>query len=230
VCFTTALVTLAVALLSPLDPLSGSLAAAHMVQHVLLVLVAAPLLAVSAPGARLLRGSPPLVRAALSRVRRRLPVARLVRPLRHPTVAWLAHVGALWFWHAARPYDAAVAHQPLHVLEHLTFVGTGVLFWGVVLGGRSAGRVSEGIGLLLVFTMALQSVFLSALITFAPTPWYRSYTGTTAAWGLDRLADQQLAGAIMWIPAGTVYVAVGLALLVFWLRGVERLDLDTTTR
>jgi cytochrome c oxidase assembly factor CtaG len=223
-CFVAALATFGVALVSPLDALSGALASAHMVQHVLLVLVAAPLLALAAPGARLLRGSPPALRAALLRARAGRTSARLLDLAHHPVIAWLAHVGVLWFWHAAGPYDAALSHDALHVLEHATFVGTGVLFWGVVLGGRRAGRMPAGAAILLLFTMALQSVFLSALITFAPTPWYRSFAGTTRAWGLEPLADQQLAGAIMWIPAGMVYVAAGLALLVAALRTLEQLD------
>jgi putative membrane protein len=70
--------------------------------------------------------------------------------------------------------------------------------------------------------MALQSVFLSVLLVFARTPWYSGYAVTTRAWGLDQLADQQLAGAIMWVPAGLIYVAAGLALMISWLRTVER--------
>ena len=225
-CFAGAMVAVAVALLSPLDALSGALASAHMVQHVLLVLAAAPLLALSAPVATLLRGSPAAVRQASAAWRRRLRVTRgNTRPLRHPVVVWLLHVGALWFWHAAVPYDAAVEHHVVHVVEHASFLVTGILFWRVVVGGREADRVSHGLGVLLVFAMAMQSVFLSALLTFARAPWYSAYAATTAPWGLDPLADQQLAGVIMWIPAGLVYVVVGLGLLVTWIRATERQEL-----
>ncbi|MPZ72328.1 MAG: hypothetical protein GEU74_03730 [Nitriliruptorales bacterium] len=75
---------------------------------------------------------------------------------------------------------------------------------------------------MLIFGMALQSVVLSALLTFARTPWYAGYATTTRAWGLEPLADQQLAGVIMWIPAGAVYVVAGLALFTLWLRSTER--------
>jgi putative membrane protein len=220
--FAGALVTLAVALVSPLDALAGALASAHMVQHVLLVLVVAPLLALSAPFAVLLRASPRVVRAAVRRGRvsfgRRWHRLGL---LREPVALWLAHVVVLWFWHAAVPYDAALDHRALHVTEHATFLVTGVLFWRVVVGRRAVGRVAPGFGVLLVFAMALQSVFLAALLTFASSPWYSAYTTTTAAWGLEPLADQQLAGAIMWIPAGLVYVGAGLALVVTWVRSTE---------
>jgi putative membrane protein len=225
-CFAGAIVATGIALVSPLDALSGALASAHMVQHVLLLLVAAPLLALSAPVATVLRGSPPVVRQASQAWRRRLRLTRgNTRLLRHPVGVWLVHVGTLWFWHAAVPYDAAVEHHLVHVVEHTSLLVTGVLFWWVVVGARAADRVSNGSGVLLVFAMAMQSVFLSALLTFARAPWYRVYAATTARWGLDPLADQQLAGVIMWIPAGLVYVVAGLCLLVAWIRATERQDL-----
>jgi putative membrane protein len=225
-CFIGAMVAVTIALASPLDALSGALASAHMVQHVLLVLVAAPLLALSAPMTTLLRGSPAVVRDASVRWRRRLRLTRSkLRPLRHPITVWLLHVGTLWFWHAAVPYNAAVEHHLLHVVEHATFLVTGVLFWRVVVGAPKADRVTNGFGVLLVFAMAMQSVFLSALLTFATTPWYSAYAATTARWEVDPLADQQLAGVIMWIPAGLVYVGAALGLLVAWIRATEQQEL-----
>jgi putative membrane protein len=219
-CFTGALAIVAVALVSPLDAVSGVLASAHMVQHVLLLLVVAPLLAVSSPGATLLRGTPPAVRQATGRWRRRLHVTPAqVRPLRHPAAVWALHVATLWFWHAAVPYDAALENNLVHVLEHASYLITGLWFWQVVLGVRSA--VSNGLGILLVFTMAMQSVFLSALLTFASGAWYSGYQSTTQAWNLEPLADQQLAGVIMWIPAGLVYLGVAIALLARWISKTE---------
>ena len=103
-----------------------------------------------------------------------------------------------------------------------------MLFWGVVLGGRAAGRVSNGFGVLLVFAMAMQSVILSMLLTFASSPWYSGYADTTRPWQLDPLADQQLAGVIMWVPAGFVYLGVALALFAAWLNGTE--DAPATAR
>jgi putative membrane protein len=223
--FAGALLALGVALLSPLDAVSGALASAHMVQHLLLVLVAAPLLALAAPGSALLRGSPLGVRRAAGRWRRRLGLTRdRLRPLRHPATLWLLHVATLWFWHAAVPYDAALGNQLVHAAEHASFLVTAWLFWRVVIGARSPERVPDGLGVLLVFGMAMQSVLLSVLLTFARVPWYSGYATTTAPWGLSPLADQQLAGAIMWVPAGAVYTGVGLALLIGWLRAAERED------
>lgn len=222
--FAAALGTLVLALVTPLDALAGALASAHMVQHVLLILVAAPLLAFSAPSSALLRGSPPAMRQVSSRWRRRLGVARDgLRGVRQPVVLWLAHVATVWFWHAAVPYDAALGNRVLHIVEHAMFLFTGVAFWHVVLSSRGGpSRVSPGLGVLLVFGMALQSAFLSALLTFAPSSWYAGYATTTAPWGLDPLADQHLAGAIMWVPGGFVYPAVALMLMVGWLSGLEK--------
>jgi putative membrane protein len=222
-CFLGAMAVLSVALVSPLDALSSALASAHMVQHVLLVLVVAPLLALSAPTETLLSAGPPHFGRDVARWRMRLGLSRAhLRVFRSPGTVWLLHVAALWFWHAAGPYDAAVRNELLHVLEHISFLVTGVMFWGVIIGRRAAGRVWNGLGVLLVFAMAMQSTFLALLLTFAPTPWYSVYANTTAPWHLEPLADQQLAGAIMWVPAGLVYLGAGLFLTVSWVRASER--------
>jgi cytochrome c oxidase assembly factor CtaG len=227
-CFALALAAVGVALFSPLDALSRALASAHMVQHLLLMLVAAPLLALSAPSSTLLRGSPLIVRQVIGRWRRRLGLSSSSwRMLRHPATVWLLNVGTLWFWHARVAYDAALDAHVVHVLQHVTFLVTGVLFWRLVVGARGAGRVPPGLGVLLVFGLALQSVFLSVLLTFAQRPWYSGYATTTTPWGLQPLADQQLAGVIMWVPAGFVYLAAALSLLHSWLAGLEREDLAT---
>lgn len=220
--FVGALLTLGVALLSPLDALSTALASAHMAQHVLLVLVAAPLLASSAPSRAILRGAPLRLRRALLGAQRRLRLrGRAAAVLRQPVTVWLLHVAALWCWHAAALYDAALDHPPLHALEHASFLLTGVLFWHLVIGARSPARVSPGLGIMLVFGMALQGVFLSLLLTFAEAPWYGQYAATTTAWHLDPLADQQLAGVIMWVPGGFIYLTAALTLLAHWIGATE---------
>lgn len=215
--FAGGLGAVAVALLSPLDALSGALASAHMVQHVLLVLVAAPLFAFSASSGPLLRGTPAPIRRAVARARVRLGLTTgRVRTLAHPLAVWFLAVAALWFWHSAAAYEAALRSDLLHALEHLSFFATALLFW--VLIGRLAHAGLAGAALLLVFGMAVQSIFLSVLLTFARAPWYPSYAASTRPWGLDPLADQQLAGAIMWVPAGAVYAAAGLLLFMSWMR------------
>lgn len=220
--FLGAIAVAAVAVVSPLEALAGVLASGHMVQHILLVLVVAPLAALSAPAGAVVRSLPVPVRQAMGRWRRGLGAVRpALGAAAHPAGAWLLHVAALWFWHASVPYDLALDHEVVHAAEHATFVVTGYLFWRVVIGPRPSVRVSPGLGVLLVFTMALQSVFLSALLTFASGPWYGYAAAAMAGWGLDPLTDQQLAGLIMWVPAGVVYLGAALALLATWVRSSE---------
>lgn len=217
--FAGAMLALAVALLSPLDVMSSTLASAHMVQHVLLVLGAAPLLAVAAPTPALVRGLPTGVVRVGARLLPR-PIRRSTPWLRQPAVVWVLHVATLWFWHAAGPYDAALGSEVVHVAEHATFLLTGFLLWRVVVGPRRRDD-ARGATILVVFGLAVQSVLLSALLTFAEQPWYAGYTGTTSAWGLTPLDDQHLAGVIMWIPAGAIHVATALGLLVAWIRSTD---------
>lgn len=219
--FLAGIAAVAVALVSPLEAMSSALASAHMVQHVLLVLVAAPMLAASAPSGPLLRGLP---RGLVSRGGGALHAIgltpRRTRLLRHPVVVLLVHVTVLWAWHAAALYDAALRSTPLHLLEHALFLGSGVLLWRVVVGPARV-RTPAGAAVLVVFALAMQGVFLSALLTFSGEPWYDGYTATTAAWGLSPLEDQQLAGLLMWVPAGAIHVVVALRLLAGWLRQAE---------
>jgi putative membrane protein len=216
---------LAVALISPLDALSGVLFAAHMVQHLLLVAVAAPLLILGAPPAVWWWSLPRLSRRPLARWwRGQQPLHGALRGLTHPLTAWLLHALALWIWHAPVLYQAALDSETVHVLEHLSFFGTALIFWWALLQPATPGKLHYGIGMLMSFTTALHSGLLGALLTFAPAPWISTYQVTAWVWGLSPLADQQLAGVIMWVPAGFVYLATTLALLARWLRALERVE------
>jgi cytochrome c oxidase assembly factor CtaG/cytochrome c2 len=214
---------LAVALLSPIDPLGGALFSAHMVQHVLLMMAAAPLLALGAPAHLWLWALPLTLRRGLAQFWHR---RRGWRWLAHiaglPLTVWLVSTAVLWVWHVPELYEAALEDDLVHALEHAAFLSTAWFFWGCVLALSRHRAAGDGIAILLLFTTTLQSGILGALMTFAPTPWYASYLPTTAAWGLSPLADQQLAGVIMWVPAGTVYLAAALAILALRLHGLER--------
>lgn len=231
VAFQAGLVAILVAVAPPIEHLAEALASAHMVQHVLLILVAAPLLAISGPVDLILGLCPRSVRKAVGRFRRRVGAtpARLRRPLR-PFVVWLAYGGTLWFWHASGPYELAVENTAVHIGEHLAFLLAALAFWSMVLRSRRSGGPSRGYRVLMVFTTAFHSVLLAALITFARSPWYSVYEGTSPSWGLDPLPDQQLAGLIMWIPGGLLYTAVGLALIVPWVQEHETGDAIAASR
>lgn len=219
--FGLGLAALVLALMSPIDRLAGVLLSAHMIQHVLLVTVAAPLIAYAAPGAAIMRGLPGGPRRSVVAARRSIGLdVATMRRLRHPIARWLLFVATIWLWHASKLYGAAVDHELVHVAEHATFLATALLVWTAVLGPERL-RAPDGAGILVVFLLVLQGVVLSALMTFAPEPWYEQYATPAPGWGLDPITDQHLAGVIMWVPAGAVYTAVGVALLVRWFHAVD---------
>lgn len=215
--FIAGLATLFLALISPLDAISGALFSAHMTQHMLLIVVAPPLLALGvSPGSFMLGLAPP-IRKELGRW---WHATRHLKPAWHvltqPWVAWALNVLTVWIWHAPGLYQLTLENEALHMLAHFGFMGTSLLFWWVTIrpGGSDPAVIS-------LFTMSLQCGLLGALITFAPTPWYVHYATTTQVWGLSPLEDQQLAGAIMWIPVGAVYTLAALILFVTHLARIE---------
>lgn len=215
--FAGGMAAIAAALVSPLEAVAATLVSGHMVQHVLLMLVAAPLLAVSAPGPALLRGAPAGVRDSARVLRRAVGLdGHRVRLLRTPMARWMLAVVTLWVWHASVVYGAAVENEAIHVVEHAMFLGTAVLFWSVILGPARV-RISHGLALLGVFTFGLQAIFLSALLTFARDPWYSEYLPAPDGWGLDPLSDQQLAGMLLWFPGAILHTGIALYLLVMWI-------------
>lgn len=219
----------ALALLSPLDALGGMLFSAHMVQHVALMFAAAPLLAWGAPPAVWAWALPQQARRPVAHALHRSGVLRsLGWLLTHPLFVWVAGALALWLWHAPGPYQAALANDAVHALEHASFLGTALLFWWVLArpAGKVWGSFGAGAKFAFVFTTMVQSGFLGALITFSPAPWYSLYLFTAPAFGLDALADQHLAGVLMWIPTGIAYLGAALGLLVGSLRALEARDRD----
>lgn len=177
----------ALAFLSPLCALGVALFSARVVHHVVLIAMAAPLFAL-----------------ALPRVQR--VAARLIMPL------LLLFTVVLWFWHAPLAYEHALASPALYWLMQGTLLGTAVLFWAGVLSRSSA----PGRSLVALLAAVIQMGLLGAVITFAKSPLYAPHVGTTSPFGLTPLADQQLAGLIMWVPAGLPYVIAALLLLLRW--------------
>jgi len=138
-----------------------------------------------------------------------------------PIVAWTLHGGAIWLWHLPQLYDLAVDNEAIHLVQHAMFVGTAIVFWWGMLYGRY-GRAGYGAAVFYVFTTAVHTGILGAIVTFAGAPLYSVYLAPAAANGLDALADQQLAGLIMWVPAGLVLTTLGIALFAAWLGEAER--------
>jgi putative membrane protein len=223
--FMAGMAALFVALISPLDAMSGSLFSAHMVQHLLLVLAAAPLLALSRPTAPLLRGLPMGWRKTFGRMAQVSALKTLWHTLTRPFTVSLLHVASILLWHIPAWYSAAVSNEALHILEHLSFFGTALLYWWML---RENGEY--GVRILSVFIVMMSSGLLGALMTFANAAWYGDHARFVGAWGLTTLEDQQLAGLFMWIPAGVVYVVAAALLLGSWLNTVERRMLERENR
>jgi len=219
-CFLAGWATLALALLSPVHALGEALFSAHMVQHLVLIVVAAPLLAAGAPLLACLWAVPDAPRRRWARAwarARRLRAA--VGAVTAPGVVWVLHVAALWAWHLPRAYDLALRDGAVHALEHASFLGTAVLFWWVALQPVGRRRLGRAAAMLYVFAAGMQGAALGALLTFARVPWYLGHGTAARAWGLTPLEDQQVAGLIMWVPGGLAYLIAAGALFVAWLRG-----------
>jgi putative membrane protein len=209
-----------VALVSPLHPWGRVLFSAHMTQHEILMLVAAPLVVLGRPLVAFLWALPLKCARAVGSWARAAWWQSVWRALTNPFVAWAIHAVALWVWHAPVLFQATLQSEWVHTAQHLSFLVSALLFWWALIHGRQ-GWMGYGAGVLYVFTTSVHSGLLGALITFARSVWYPAYDGLTASWGLTPLEDQQLGGLIMWIPAGLVYIAAGLALFAGWLRESE---------
>jgi putative membrane protein len=219
--FWSGLLTLALAVAPPLDGAAARTFSAHMIQHELLMLIGAPLVIVGRPIVPWLWALPMRFRRLAGVALRCTPVTGVWRALTSPVVAWVLHGAAIWIWHAPALYEAAVASEAIHAVQHATFVATAALFWWGLVYGRY-GRAAYGAAVLFVFTTMVHTGVLGAIFALSNAPFYDIYRDRAAAAGVDPAVDQQLAGLYMWIPAGIVLTVCGLALLIAWLAEAER--------
>lgn len=205
-----------IALATPLDHVAEELLSAHMTQHLLLMLVAPPLVWLGRPLAPLLRGLPPGLRQSVARGLASPPVRALGRTLGHPAVCWATFSVTLWAWHAPALYELALRDPLWHDVEHLCFLGTGLLFWWpIVLPWPARARGSRWLALPYLGLAALQNTVLSAIFVFSDRLLYPSYAAAPALeWGIAPLTDQALAGAIMWVPGSLVMLAPVVAIVL----------------
>ncbi|MEX2671035.1 MAG: cytochrome c oxidase assembly protein [Phycisphaeraceae bacterium] len=217
-CFGVGVVALLLALISPIDTLAAHLGWVHMIQHTLLMLVAAPLLVAGSPALVSLwamprRSSRPLGR---SLVRLRLPTASRYL-LWQPLAVWLLFTLMLWLWHLPKLYDLALRNQFVHDVQHLAFLLGACLYWRVVVDPLGRVRLTAPLAVVYLFTMSLQGMFLGVFMALSPRLWYQHYADTTDAWGLAPLTDQQIAGYIMWMPSCAIYAVVAVFIFGSWL-------------
>lgn len=215
--FAAGWLTLGVALVSPLHQLGGVLFSAHMAQHELLMVVSAPLLVLGRPIIPFLWALPMFTRRVVGGWASVAPISTPWSFLTLPSVAWVLHGVAVWLWHAPSLYQATLQSEAVHTLQHMSFLITALLFWWALFHGRE-GRLGRPAAVIYLFTTAGHTSLLGALLTFSTRLWYPLYDATTTPWGLTPLEDQQLAGVIMWVPAGVCYMVAALALAGTWLR------------
>lgn len=198
------------ALVSPLDELGDSyLFSAHMVQHLFLTIVGPPLL---------LLGTPewfvkPLLRNKV--------VFKIAKVLTYPAVAFVLYNADFWLWHAPPLYNATLENQNIHILEHLTFIVFGILYWWPIFSpSKDLPRLSIGGQILYLFLSGMPSVLLGAGLTFSP-PLYAPYLAAPRVWGISAATDQQLGGLIMWVPVSIGYIVIMSVLFIRWMQQQE---------
>ena len=207
VAFFAGLVTLVLALCSPLDPLGHFLLQAHMTQHLLLMLVVPPLLWLGAPVAPLLLGLPRPLRRAVARGLAVRPVRRFTAVVGHPAFAWVAFIVAFWFWHLPALYDLALASDAWHHVEHVCFLATALLYWRpVILAWPARSPWPRWTMIPFLVLGEFQNTALSAILAFSDRVIYPAYEAAPRLWGVSALEDQSIAGAIMWVPGSLAFL------------------------
>lgn len=213
--YVTGVVVLFLALVSPIDTLSDEyLFSVHMIQHLLLILAVPPLMIAGLPKK--------FVEKILS-----VPwVARTEQILSKPLIAWTSATFFLAFWHVPIFYNFALAHEDVHILEHLVFLVTSTIFWWPVLTPIRNLRLNAGETVFYLFSAALFNTALGIIITFAPLGIYPAYlhphddlgilSYIRHDWGLTAKADQQFGGLLMWVPAGLVYFTAIVSVVAKW--------------
>lgn len=202
--FFSGLIVLLIALVSPVDSLGETQLSMHMIQHLLLMLVAAPLMAYGLSKTALAYSLPKRIRmVTATRKPWRSGLTAIGRAITHPGLVWLLHSAAVILWHLPLLYQAAVDNDAIHILQHLSFFLTGLLFWWVFFHKR-LGFVTGG---LYIFTTATYNGLIGAFLTLSNGLAYPIYADRINIWGLSALEDQQLAGLIMWVPPSLIYLA-----------------------
>ena len=220
VAFLLGLGAIAVALLSGIEAYDTTLFSIHMVQHLLLTLVAAPLLVLAAPVTTLLRAATPNVRRRIL-----LPIlhSRVLRVVGFPVVAGVVFAAVMWGTHFSGVFDAALEDPLLHDLEHALFLGAGLLFWWPAVGlDPSPWRMSHPVRAMYVFVQMPQGTFLAVTIQGSSAPLYEHYATVARSWGPTALQDQQIAGGIMWLGGDLIFVGAIAAILAGWMLHEQR--------
>jgi putative membrane protein len=221
-----------IALMSPIDVLAGQFFYMHMIQHLLLVMIAPPLLLVANPLPIMMWGLPsPLRREVGHALKPGATVRRILRAVTGPGPAWLMFVFALVGWHDSGAYDAALRSELVHDAEHLSFFITAMLFWWHVTGAAPHihKRLSRGMRTVYVLSVIPPNMIIGLTLSFATEPVYSYYTTVPRPGGMSLLQDQMLGGVLMWIPGSMMYIIAALVLIAQILRQAETATAETAT-
>ena len=227
VAFVAGMATIAFALLSGIDRYDTTLFAVHMVQHILLTLVAAPFIALAAPITLVLRVASPATRR-----RWILPIlhSRVMRVISFPVVAWVLFAGVMWASHFSALFDAALEDPLIHDLEHALFLGSALLFWWPAMAQDPAPwRMPHPVRALYIFLQMPQNTFLAVVLLNTTGLLYPHYATLGRSWGPTPLEDQQLAAGIMWIAGDVVFLIHIMVAVAMWMRA-EGLRADRADR
>jgi putative membrane protein len=203
---------LAVALVSPIHALGEQIFTVHMIEHEIIMVIAAPLLVLARPAAAFLWALPKPARFALATATRRPLMRGIWTFLTTPRNATMIHGLAIWIWHMPILFDSTVSDVLVHRLQHVSFLLTALLFWWALIW-----RAGYGVAAWHIFVTMVHTSILGALMAVAPRVIYTAQTAHALDLGLTPLEDQQLAGIVMWVPAGTIYAAATLVFVALWI-------------
>lgn len=218
------LITLAIALLSPIDPLGGQLFFMHMTQHMITIMVSAPLLWLGAPFPFMLWGLPPAARRWVSQLfTRHSPVRSALEGVTQPALVWFVFVAFYGGWHDPMLYDLALRYNWVHDIQHLTFFGTAMLFWWTVIGAApSLHRTAVWARIVMLVGVIPVNMAVGIVIATAHEVLYPYYATVPRIWGFTALADQSIAGVIMWTSGSEMFVLAIILLMAGAMRGIDK--------
>jgi len=217
--FPAGLAVIVIALTSPIEAYEGELFSVHMLQHVLLELVAAPLLLLGAPATLALRAAAASVRKLFLAFLH----SRAVSVFSFPLLAWVLFAAVNWGWHFSTLYNQALETPWLHDVQHLTFLGAALLFWWPVIGADPARwRLPHPVRLFYLFLAMPQNSFLGIALMSAPTTLYPHYLATGRVWGATPIVDQSIGGMLMWVGGDVVFLLAMGFVVAAWVRAEDR--------
>lgn len=212
-CFAAALGLTLLTLRSPINSLAdGYLFSAHMLQHLILLLIVPALAMLSLP--------------------RSLSLAMRPRVLGHPLFGWIAGVGAMWLWHAPALCNAAVSSRSVHALQTVSLLAMGGLFWRQILAPRESERLAPPSAILYLFSACVTCSILGIIVTFSPVEVCSIYSAppidrlgllqfVRAGWGMTPERDQQVGGLLMWVPMCLIYLSAIVVQIARWFAATE---------